>query len=46
MNKFEKVSSDHHQMSVGRGVVTQVPCLGGERSTLPCDLFHGAFDVT
>ena len=33
-------------MSAGSGVVIQVPCLGEERGTLTCDLFHGAFDVS
>ena len=42
MNKFEQVSSDHHQMSLlgdkSPGVNGGVP--------LPCDLSHDAFDVT
>ena len=55
MNKFEQVFSDHHQMSLAgggssglmsRGMVEwRVPDLscGG---TLPCYLYHDAFDVT
>ena len=41
MNKLEQVSSDHHQMSLA-GVVLGLMLGGG---TLPCDLFHDAFDV-
>ena len=43
-NKFEHVSSDHHQMSlVGKSTSLMS---GKEGSTLPCDLSHDAFDVT
>ena len=46
MNKFEQISSDHHQMSlVGKGL--QVSCPGtGEGDTLPGNLSYDAFDVT
>ena len=43
MNKLEQVSSDHHQMSL-TGVVPGLMSRGGG-GTLPCDLFHDAFDV-
>ena len=46
MNKFEQISSDHHQMSLV-GIGLQVSCPGtGEGDTLPCNLSYDAFDVT
>ena len=49
MNKFEQISSDHHQMSLGilpdlsRGGRT-LPDLSQGGGTLPRDLFHDVFD--
>ena len=48
MKKFERVSSDHHQMPPARGPRsdvqrvrgTTIPFFGG--GTLPCDLSHDA----
>ena len=37
MNKFEQVSSDHHQMSLGRGRGTPSDLTQG-RGSLPCNL--------
>ena len=42
MNKFEQVSSDHHQMSQAGG---RLPGLISRGYWLPCDLSHDAFDV-
>ena len=42
MNKFQQVSSDHHQMSLARG---RSPGLMLRR-TLTCDLSHDAFGVS
>ena len=51
MNKFEHVSSDHHQMSLlgYPGLMSggyTLPDLCGGEGTPPCDLSQGAFDVT
>ena len=50
LNKFENVSSDHHQMSLGWGspglMCRGIPHLACPGDTLPCDLSDDAFDVT
>ena len=57
MNMFEKVSSDHHKMSLAggrgspglmsrRGEYSTLPFPGGGGGTLPCNLSHNVFDIT
>ena len=50
LNKFENVSSDHHQRSLGWGspglMCRGIPHLTCSGDTLPCDLSDDAFDVT
>ena len=46
MNKFDQVSSDHHQMSLAGGSLGLIsPYLTIWGGSLPSDLSHDAFDV-
>ena len=46
INKFEQVSSDHHQMSVAGWRVLVSRSEAQEMDTLPYDLSHDSFKVT